>query len=57
MPNPTDPTPPPTGPEPRPADPAPNQDPLSDPYDWGPEGIPEGKPFRYVPGKGYVFEE
>lgn len=31
-------------------------DPLSDPYDWGPEGMPEGKPFYYVPGKGFVFE-
>ena len=30
---------------------------LLDPYDWGPEGIPKGKPFRYDPVKGYVFDE
>lgn len=28
---------------------------LLDPYDWGPQGIPEGKPVRYVRGKGFDF--
>lgn len=27
-----------------------------DPYDWGPLGIPQGKPIRYVPGVGPVIE-
>ena len=35
----------------RPADPL-----LLDPYDWGPEGVPEGQPLRYVPGQGFVLE-
>jgi hypothetical protein len=30
---------------------------LLDPYDWGPDGIPEGKPIRYVPGQGFVVED
>ena len=36
----------------RPADPS-----LLDPYDWGPEGVPKGKPLHYVPGKGFVLED
>lgn len=36
----------------RPADPS-----LLDPYDWGPEGVPKGKPLQYVPGKGFVLED
>ena len=36
----------------RPADPL-----LLDPYDWGPEGVPEGQPIRYVPGQGFVVED
>lgn len=28
-----------------------------EPYDWGPEGPPEGQPVRYVPGEGlWVYE-
>ena len=30
---------------------------LLDPYDWGPEGVPKGKPLHYVPGKGFVLED
>lgn len=30
---------------------------LLDPYDWGPEGVPKGKPLQYVPGKGFVLED
>ncbi|MBE3588158.1 MAG: hypothetical protein IMW93_06325 [Thermoanaerobacteraceae bacterium] len=26
------------------------------PYDWGPEGPPEGKPVRYKPGVGLIVE-
>lgn len=37
---------------PRRADPS-----LLDPYDWGPDGTPEGKPIRYVPGRGFVVED
>lgn len=37
---------------PPPADPS-----LLDPYDWGPNGIPEGKPIRYIPGQGFVIED
>lgn len=24
-------------------------------YDWGPEGLPEGMPVKYVPGQGMVI--
>ena len=27
-----------------------------EPYEWGPEGPPEGRPIRYVPGIGPVVE-
>lgn len=27
-----------------------------DEYDWGPKGVPAGKPVRYIPGKGLVVE-
>jgi len=30
---------------------------LLDPYDWGPEGVPKGKPLHYVPGRGFVLED
>lgn len=30
---------------------------LLDPYDWGPDGIPKGKPLRYVLGQGFVVED
>lgn len=30
---------------------------LLDPYDWGPEGVPKGKPLGYVPGRGFVVED
>jgi predicted transcriptional regulator len=26
-------------------------------YDWGPNGVPEGRPVRYVPGKGLIIED
>jgi len=26
------------------------------PYEWGPEGPPEGKPVRYQPGMGLIIE-
>ncbi|WP_206812505.1 hypothetical protein [Paradesulfitobacterium ferrireducens] len=26
------------------------------PYDWGPEGVPKGKPVRFVEGKGLEIE-
>ncbi|MEL6939514.1 MAG: hypothetical protein AAFO84_10010 [Cyanobacteria bacterium J06598_1] len=26
-------------------------------YDWGPEGVPEGIPVKYVPGKGVLITE
>jgi len=26
---------------------------LLEPYNWGPQGEPEGTPFRYVPGEGW----
>lgn len=26
------------------------------PYEWGPEGPPEGKPVRYQPGVGLIIE-
>lgn len=26
---------------------------LSEPYEWGPQGQPPVKPFRYIPGKGW----
>lgn len=29
---------------------------LLEPYDWGPDGIPEGKPIRYVLGQGFIVE-
>lgn len=32
-------------------------DPLSDPYDWGHEGIPEGTPIFYLPGRGWIVEK
>lgn len=28
-----------------------------DPYDWGPDGPPEGKPLKHEPGKGWEMEE
>ncbi|GGS41211.1 hypothetical protein [Deinococcus knuensis] len=30
---------------------------LSEPYDWGPQGRPAVKPFRYVPGQGWDMGE
>ncbi len=27
-----------------------------EPYDWGPEGPPEGKPFKFVEGRGWIVE-
>lgn len=30
---------------------------LLDHYEWGPEGVPKGKPLLYVPGKGFVLED
>lgn len=30
---------------------------LLDPYDWGPQGIPQGQPLRYVPGQGFILED
>jgi hypothetical protein len=24
-------------------------------YDWGPEGIPQGLPIRYIPGRGVMI--
>ena len=27
-----------------------------EPYEWGPAGPPEGRPIRYVPGRGPVIE-
>ena len=36
----------------------PPDSPIFEPYDWGPEGIPKGKPVRYVEGEGLlVFED
>lgn len=34
-----------------------HQNPMLDPYDWGPGGVPKGKPFHYDPAVGFVFEE
>ena len=28
-----------------------------DPYDWGPQGPPDGPPVRYVPGEGLMVED
>ena len=28
-----------------------------EPYDWGPEGPPAGRPIRYQPGVGFVIED
>jgi len=27
-----------------------------EPYDWGPDGPPPGRPLRYVPGRGLVTD-
>lgn len=28
-----------------------------EPFDWGPAGVPDGQPVRFVPGRGFVVGE